>query len=94
MHSLRGWLKAFARPLDSFQGSLILYTCKIQLNFHPLSMQMTVIQFAKKVKKNRITIYNWIADHKMPEGVKVTQICGRIILEVDESFGNDKRPAS
>lgn len=52
-------------------------------------MQMSVAQFAHKVKKTRFTVYNWIKNRQMPTGVKVTSIAGRIILEVDENFRNE-----
>lgn len=57
-------------------------------------MQMTVGQFAKKVKRTRFTIYNWIKNKQMPPGVLVTQICGRLILEVDENFRDEQKRAS
>lgn len=51
-------------------------------------MQMSVAQFAKKLKISRFTVYNWIKYKTLPKGVAVTQICGRIILEADEDFRN------
>lgn len=51
--------------------------------------ELTVIQFAKKVKKNRITIYGWIRNKSLPTGTRSKVVHGHLIIEVDEDFRNE-----
>jgi len=51
--------------------------------------EMTAIQFAKKVKKTRMTVYNWVKNKQLPTGVKAKVHLGRLIIEIDESFRNE-----
>ena len=50
---------------------------------------MTAIQFAKKVKKTRMTVYNWVKNRQLPTGVRAKVHLGRLIIEVDERFRQD-----
>lgn len=44
---------------------------------------MTVQQYAKSIGKSRITVYRYIKDGKLPKGVTVKEICGRIFINND-----------
>lgn len=51
--------------------------------------EMTVIQFAKRVRKTRMTVFNWVKKHQLPTGVTAREHLGRIIIQVDDNFGKD-----
>lgn len=45
-------------------------------------MQLTVAQYAKKLGKSRHTIYLWIKEGRLPDGVKLKDVAGHKIIEV------------
>jgi len=49
-------------------------------------MQLTVAQFAHKLKVNRSTVYRMIKAKALPDGVASKVIATHIVIEVDKKF--------
>lgn len=47
--------------------------------------QMTVAQYAKKMKLHRSTVYKMISGKSLPEGVTAKVIATHIVIEVDNA---------
>lgn len=84
-------MSSLTRPFDLLRGVFDFQHLfnSGKLLYFAFVKQMRVSEFAKKVKKTRFTVYNWIKNHQLPTGVKATTIAGRLIIEVDEDFRNE-----
>lgn len=47
--------------------------------------QLTVAQYAKKIKVSRWTVYRMIESKSLPDGAKAKKIAGRVIVQVKDS---------
>lgn len=47
-------------------------------------MQLSVQEYADSIGKSKMTVYRWIKERKIPQGVKVKNCCGIVKIYVKD----------
>jgi len=49
-----------------------------------MAKKLSVIDYAKSIGKSKMTVYRWIKQKQLPEGVKARMCCGLMIIVISD----------